>query len=116
VVPAKERVEKAARIVLSNSENVARLLDGIEEMQTEVINRRVALRYILFNGLNGELAEADRARIETLFKTDRLPAGFNSAYNWGWEQHPVHKKWDAAFDALMTDSEAELPTEFAGAA
>ena len=46
--------------------------------------------------------------------TDRLPAGFNSAYNWGWEQHPVHKKWDAAFDALMTDSEAELPTDFAG--
>jgi hypothetical protein len=116
MVTAKERVEKAARIVLSNSENVARLLDGVEEMQTEVINRRVALRYILFNGLNGELAEADRARIETLFKTDRLPAGFNSAYNWGWEQHPVHKKWDAAFDALMTDAEAELPTEFAGAA
>jgi hypothetical protein len=48
------------------------------------------------------------------FKTDHLPAGFNSAYNWGWEQHPVHKKWDAAFDALVTDSEAELPTEFAG--
>jgi hypothetical protein len=85
VVTAKERVERAARIVLSNSENVARLLDGIEEMQTEVINRRVALRYILFNTLNGELLESDKQRIENLFRQDRLPAGFMSAYNTGWD-------------------------------
>jgi hypothetical protein len=116
VVTAKERVEKAARMVIAGSGVVEGLLAGLEEMQAKVFNRRVALRYILFSGLNGELLEADRARIETLFKTDRLPAGFNSAYNSGWEQHPVHKKWGAALDALMTDSEAELPTEFAGVA
>jgi hypothetical protein len=113
VAPAKERVKRAARIVLANSGTITRLMDGLEAMQAEIINRRVALRYILFSGLNGELAEADRARIEDLFKTDRLPAGFNSAYNSGWEQHQVHQKWDAALDALMTDAEAALPTEFA---
>ena len=97
-------------MVVANSEMVTRLLDGVEEMTAEVINRRVALRYILFSGLNGELAESDRAKIEDLFRTDRLPAGFDSAYNWGWELHPVHKAWGAAFDALMTDAEAELPS------
>lgn len=115
VVAAQERAQKAARIVLANSETITRLMEGVEEMTAKVINRRVALRYILFSGLNGELLEADRARIEDLFKADRLPAGFNSAYNSGWEQHPVHQKWGAALEALMTDAEAELPIEFAGA-
>jgi hypothetical protein len=116
VVAAKERVEKTARMIVTNSETVARLLDGVEEMTAEVINRRVALRFILFNGLNGELLAADREKIENLFRTDRLPAGFHSAYNAGWETHGVHRTWQAAFEELQSNSEAALPTEFAGVA
>jgi hypothetical protein len=110
VTDAKERVEKAARCVIANSETVARLLDGVEEMTAEVINRRVALRFILFSCLNGELLAADREKIENLFRTDRRPAGFHSAYNTGWEMHDIHKKWAAAFDELLSNAEAEIPS------
>jgi hypothetical protein len=52
VALAKERVQKAARMVISNPETVTRLMDGLEAMQSKVIERRVALRFILFKGLN----------------------------------------------------------------
>jgi hypothetical protein len=110
VVTAKEQVGRAARIVLASSETVTRLMDGVEEMTAQVINRRVALRYILFNGFNGELAASDREKIEELFRTDLLPAGFHSANNLGWEMHGVHRAWQAAFEELQSNSEAELPS------
>ncbi len=110
VAPAKERVEKAARMVIANSETVTRLMEGVEELQAEVINRRLALRFILFNCLNGELSDADKDRIESLFRQDRLPAGFHSAYNAGWETHSVHRTWQAAFDELQSNSDAALPS------
>jgi hypothetical protein len=98
-------------MVIANPETVTRLMDGLEAMQAKVIERRVALRFILFKGFNGELLESDKERIENLFRQDRLPAGFASAYNTGWELHPVHKEWDATLEKLKEDSDASLPNE-----
>jgi hypothetical protein len=109
VATAKARVERAAREIIADPDVVARLLEAVEEMTAEVINRRVALRYILFNGLKGELSASDREKIEELFRTDRLPAGFRSVYNAGWEMHAVHRTWEAAFQKLMEDSTVGLP-------
>jgi hypothetical protein len=97
---AKERVEKAARVVVANSEMVTRLVDSLEAMQVEVIARRVALRFIWGKGLNGELSGPDKDRIESLLRQDLT----------GWESHPVHGVWRAAFEELQSNPEAELPS------
>jgi hypothetical protein len=99
VAAAKERVEKAARMVIANSEMVTRLVDSLGAMQAEVIARRVALRFIWGKGLNGELSRPDMDRIESLLRQDLT----------GWENHPVHGVWRAAFEELRSNPEAELP-------
>jgi hypothetical protein len=100
VAAAKERVEKAARVVVANSEMVTRLVNSLGAMQAEVIARRVALRFIWGKGLNGELSGPDKDRIESLLGQDLT----------GWESHPVHGVWRAAFEELQSNPEAELPS------
>ena len=100
VAAAKERVEKAARVVVANSEMVTRLVNSLGAMQAEVIARRVALRFIWGKGLNGELSGPDKDRIESLLRQDLT----------GWESHPVHGVWRAAFEELQSNPEAELPS------
>jgi hypothetical protein len=100
VAAAKDRVERAARVVVANSEMVTRLVDGLEAMQAEIIARRVALRFIWGKGLNGELSGPDKDRIESLLRQDLM----------GWESHPVHGVWRAAFEDLQSNPEAELPS------
>ena len=100
VADAKERVEKAARVVVANSEMVTRLVDSLEAMQADVIARRVALRFIWGKGLNGELSGPDKDRIESLLRQDLT----------GWECHPIHGVWRAAFEELQSNPEAELPS------
>jgi septal ring factor EnvC (AmiA/AmiB activator) len=43
VAAAKDRVERAARIIIANAETVKRLGDGLEALQAEVIEKRSAL-------------------------------------------------------------------------
>jgi hypothetical protein len=100
MVTAKERVERCARAVVCNAETAKRLGDDLEAMQAEVIARRVALRFIWGKGLNGELSGPDKARIESLLRQDLT----------GWESHPVHGVWRAAFEELQSNPEAELPS------
>ncbi len=95
---AKERVEKTARVVVCNSEMVPRLVDSLEALQAEVIARRVALQFIWSRALNGELSRPDSGRIESLLRQDLT----------GWESHPVHGVWRAAFDNLLEDSNAGI--------
>ena len=105
VAAAKERVERCAREVVCNAETVKRLGDGLEALQAEVIEKRSALRFIWGKGLNGELPGPLAERIERLLRLDL--AGLRST--------SASAAWSAAFDELLTNSEAELPTEFAGA-
>lgn len=100
VATAKERVERCARMVIVNAETVKRLGDGLEALQAEVIERRVALRFVWGKGLNGELSQPDKERMERLLREDLT----------GWESHPVHGVWRGAFEELQSNPEAELPS------
>jgi hypothetical protein len=102
---AKEHVERCARAVVCNAETVKRLGDGLEALQAEVIEKRSALRFIWGKGVNGELPEPLAERIERLLRLDLT----------GLRSTSASAAWSAAFDELLTNSEAELPTEFAGA-
>jgi hypothetical protein len=100
---AKSRVERCAREVIANSATAMRLMDDLEMKQAEVIGRRVALQFVWARGLNGELAKSDEERMARLLRQDLSGHG----------HHPARGVWQAAFDALLTDAEAALPTEFA---
>jgi hypothetical protein len=98
---AKSRIERCAREVIANSATAMRLMDDLEMKQAEVIARRVALQFIWGNALNGELAQSDKERMERLLRQDLS----------GRERHPVRDAWQAAFDELLTDPDAQLPIE-----
>jgi hypothetical protein len=95
----KSRVERCAREVIANSATAMRLMDDLETRQAEIIARRVALQFIWSKALNSELAQSDEERMARLLRQDLS----------GHTQHPARGAWQAAFDALMTDAEAELP-------
>jgi hypothetical protein len=105
VAAAKERVTRAARVVVCNAETVSHLADELAALQSELISRRSVLRFIWRTNRNGELSVPLAGRIERLLLCDLT----------GLESTPASAAWSAAFDELLTNSEAELPTEFAGA-
>jgi hypothetical protein len=104
-IQAKSRVERCAREVIATSATATRLMDELETKQNEIIGKRVALQFVWAKGLNGELAKSDEERMARLLNQNLSGHG----------HHPARGAWQAAFDELLTDAEAELPTEFAGA-
>ena len=103
---AKDNVAKAAREVIANSETVTRLSDELANLQADIVSRRSVLRFIWGKALNGELDRSLSEKVERLLWQDLM----------GMEPTPASAAWAAAFDALMTDSDSELPTEFEDAA
>jgi hypothetical protein len=103
---AKDNVAKAAREVIANSETVTRLSDELANLQADIVSRRSVLRFIWGKALNGELDRSLSEKVERLLWQDLM----------GMEPTPASVAWAAAFDALMTDSDSELPTEFEEAA
>ena len=71
----------------------------------KLISSVSALRFIWGKGINGELSVPLAERIERLLLLDLT----------GLRSTSASAAWSAAFDELLTNSEAELPTEFAGA-
>ena len=93
-------------MVVCNAETVKRLGDGLEALQADVVSARSVLRFVWSKGVNGELSVPLAERIERLLRLDLT----------GLRSTSASAAWSAAFDELLTNSEAELPTEFAGAA
>jgi hypothetical protein len=100
VATAKERVERCARAVVCNAETANRLGDDLEALQADVVSARSVLRFVWGKGVNGELSVPLRERIERLLWRDLI----------GLESTSASAAWSAAFDELLTNSEAELPT------
>jgi hypothetical protein len=105
VAESKERLERAARVVICSADNTAKLVDDLSVLQAEIIEKRSALRFISGHGCNGELARPLMEQIERVLLHDLSGLGPTDSY----------RAWERAFETLMTDAEAALPTEFAGA-
>jgi hypothetical protein len=100
VATAKESVERCARAVVCNAETAKRLGADLEALQADVVSARSVLRFIWGKGVNGELSVPLGERIERLLWRDLI----------GLESTSASAAWSAAFDELLTNSEAELPT------
>lgn len=102
---AKRKVEDCARAVIRSSDAAARLIADFETLQNELIARRVALRFLMSNGLPvGDLAD----RIKTLMRQELPPDPERSTYT-NWKIHNAHLKWQAALEGLTNDADFALP-------
>jgi len=108
VAGCERLVARAARVVLSGA--MAKLFDGLPEMETEVIRRRFALAFLLrnqtaldgFGQLNDE-AKAIRSHLAhyELPSHDFVPAEHLN--------HSHRATWQAALEALSRSPDAPLP-------
>jgi hypothetical protein len=99
VATARDRVERAACLVIANPETVNRLGDELEALQAEIIERRSELRFLARKGVN-DLPRSLKDRIDRLLWRDLL----------GMESTSASAAWEAAYNALMSDAEAGLPS------
>jgi len=112
-VPGRERaVERAQRAVrdaavavLRESNAFAPLTDELDELQDRVIEKRLALKFLL---LCGAVPDDDRQRVESLLNRHAmLPlSNFTPPEYVG---HPVTKAWENTLTNLMANADAELP-------
>jgi hypothetical protein len=100
VATARDRVERAARAVICNSKYVARLIDELTALQSEVVNKRSVLRFIWRASCNGELERPLSEQVERVLRQNID----------GLESTPASAAWSAAFNELITNPEAELPS------
>ncbi len=102
---ARDRVAVAAREVVRNSDAAAKLMAGLDELQAEVIRRRVALRALVCSD-----ALANRDEINAFLLRKELPGGLGSIEAVEWKFHDEHVAWQRAFEMLTRDADATLPT------
>jgi hypothetical protein len=100
VAAARDRVERAARVVICDSETVANLVDELTGLQSEVVSRRAVLRFIWGKGINGEMPRPLVESVQRLLQRDLL----------GLESTSASAAWQAAFEELQSNSDAKLPS------
>ncbi len=98
VAAARERLEKAACLVIANQETVKRLGDELEALQAEIIERRSELRFLARKGVN-DLPRSLKDRIDRLLWRDLM----------GMESTSATAAWQASFEELQSNSDARLP-------
>lgn len=118
---AKAELERARQGVRAAADDVLRaapipaLLAEAQKVQAELIERRLALRYLL----GKELVRKPQTEPVWDFLNENLmpgaPAirgiggGFGSMENRAWDHHPRVQAWANAREALLSDPDADLP-------
>lgn len=105
VAMAKVRAEAAAADAVRRGDAVEQILDGLEDLQRQVFERRLALHFLERRDLVAEVHK-DTVRA-VLSKTMPTRAAVESRIE--WEGHPVFRSWSDAFEALKRDAGAPLP-------
>lgn len=108
---AQKAVDAAVANVIRNNGAAARIMDGLEAMQAELVRRRVVLRFMIIHGL---IDDAHAARAKAILSDTVLPGGVGSVEYRDWSRHSAHVAWQAALDALARDANAPLPRDAGG--
>ncbi len=101
---AEYATQAAAQCVVKNTDIASKLMDGLADLEAEIIRRRVALRYLLFKGMIGD---ADRAVVNAHLRNNILPGGEGSLSC--FTGHPAETELRNVIDALKRDADAPLP-------
>jgi chromosome segregation ATPase len=106
IVTAEAHVKRMAAAVLRASGATERLLEGLLDLERQVVERRLGLAFLL---RHGAVPVADKAAVERILDGYGLPTRAASSDHSGWGRHPVTNAWEAALKALATDPDARLP-------
>jgi hypothetical protein len=106
IVTAEAHVKRMAAAVLRASGATERLLEGLLDLERQVVERRLGLAFLL---RHGAVPVADKAAVERILDGYGLPTRAASSDHLGWGRHPVTNAWEAALKALATDPDAPLP-------
>jgi hypothetical protein len=106
VEETKGDVEEAVRAVVRSAgrDHITRLVQEAQVRQAELIERRIALRYLWRHDL-----AAEPEAIEFLLQGGDLVARFGSAEAQDFDRHAASEPWRAACEALRHDAAAPLP-------
>ena len=99
------RVVEAARQVIRDANPAAALMAGIEDLQIELIRRRLSLRFLVI----GELLNDPRPVQEFLDK-DGVRSAWDDVEAAAWKGKALDLEWVRALDALLREADAPLPT------
>lgn len=99
-------VIEAARRVIREAGPAAALMDGIEDLQTELIRRRLSLRFLVI----GELVN-DPKRVQDFLDKDGVRKAWDDVEAAAWEGEAFDLEWVRTFDALLGDADAPLPIQ-----
>jgi hypothetical protein len=105
---ARTALDDRLRDVVQTEANVAQLLAEAKVAQTDLINKRVRLRFLFNENLIGE-QDAAELRSFLLFENN-LPVGRGQLEHGNFDSHPAAATWKEAIAALRTDADAALPT------
>jgi hypothetical protein len=104
---ASTAIDKAVAAVVQTEANAAELLAEARSLQTDLINKRVQLRYLFNNDL---IAERETAVVRTfLLFENTLPTGRGQVEHGNFDSHPAANIWKAALQELRENADATLP-------
>lgn len=103
---AEMRVKRMAAAVLRASGAAERLLAGLADLESQVVDRRLGLRFLL---AQDAITDGDRAAVEALLERNALPTIASHGDCYGWDRHPGHVAWAEAIKSLHSDPDAPLP-------
>jgi hypothetical protein len=118
---AESALSYAVREVATRADDILRaesaafvgdLVAAAEKAQAELIEMRVALRFMVSNRLCGDEELHRRARALLLAELP-VPTDVGSHSHKIFDAHPRHQQWSAAREALKADPDAILPGDAA---
>ena len=92
--------------MIRDANPAAALMAGIEDLQIELIRRRLSLRFLVI----GELLNDPRPVQEFLDK-DGVRSAWDDVEAAAWPGSVLDLEWVRALDALLRDADAPLPTQ-----
>ena len=101
----EKRVEEAV-IAVIKAASITVLLKRAQAVQTDLIARRVMLRYLIHEHL---VAEEHLPAVSSFMQDTELPGGYGSVYLTDWWKNPATITWLEAREALKRDPDALLP-------
>ncbi|AZG75909.1 hypothetical protein [Methylocystis rosea] len=103
---AEMRTRRMAAAVLRTSGATERLLHGLLDLERQVVERRLGLRFLL---AQDAIPASEKATVERLLSATALPTSADRGDFFGWSRHPTTSAWADALALLERDPDARLP-------
>jgi chromosome segregation ATPase len=105
-----DAIDVAVINVVRADVDAAQILADTEVLQNTLLERRIALRYLLHDHLIGNDEVAAAVKSFLMDVADKLPGTYGMSSYVDWAKHEANEPWTEAVVALRTNADAELPS------